>query len=110
MRFGEVALDLRPLLRRLGQQVDMHLVGAELRALMAEMGKLQASGEQEVRDVLHLRALAQDASRVASDIAFYLDQKERVQRFNERTTEALDQADRNFLAGIIYYKMNSVEF
>ena len=41
MRFGEVALDLRPLIRRLGQEVDMHLIGAELRALMAEMGKVE---------------------------------------------------------------------
>ena len=41
MRFGEVALDLRPLIRRLGQEMDMHLIGAELRALMAEMGKVE---------------------------------------------------------------------
>src|SRR4029078_4775885 len=41
MRFGEVALDLRPLIRRLGQEVDMHLIGAELRTLMAEMGKVE---------------------------------------------------------------------
>ena len=41
MRLGQVALDMRPLLRGLGQKVDMHLVGAELRALMAKMGKIE---------------------------------------------------------------------
>ena len=37
----EVALNMGPLLRRLGQEVDMHLVGAELGAFMAEMGKVE---------------------------------------------------------------------
>ena len=36
MRFGQVALDMRPLLWGLGQEVDMHLIGAKPRALMAE--------------------------------------------------------------------------
>ena len=41
MRLGQVALDMSPLLRGLSQKVDMHLVGAELRALMAKMGKIE---------------------------------------------------------------------
>jgi hypothetical protein len=41
MRLVQVALDIGPLLRRLGQEVDVHLVGAEPCSLMAEMGKVQ---------------------------------------------------------------------
>ena len=41
MRLGQVAFDMSSLLRGLGQKVDMHLIGAELRALMAEMGKIE---------------------------------------------------------------------
>ena len=60
MRFGEVALDLRPLIRGLGQEVDMHLIGAEPSALMAEMGKVErdrvvlglAEGERGPRAVV----------------------------------------------------------
>src|SRR5262249_39787544 len=60
MRFGEVGFDLRPLIESLCQEVDMHLVGAELRALMAEMGKIErdrvvlglAEGERRTRAVV----------------------------------------------------------
>jgi len=44
MRRGEIVLDPRPILDRLSQEVDMHLVGAELSALMAEMGKVEGEG------------------------------------------------------------------
>jgi hypothetical protein len=74
------------------------------------MAKLQSGGVKEVRDVLHVRALAQDASRVVSDIAFYIGQKDRLTRFNERAGKALDEADRKFLAGIIYHKMTSPDY
>ena len=41
VRGGQVQLDLVALLGCLSQEVDMHLVGAELGALMAETGKVQ---------------------------------------------------------------------
>ena len=44
MRLGQVALDVGTLLGGFGQEVNMHLIGAELGALMAEMGEVESCG------------------------------------------------------------------
>ena len=41
MRLGQVALNIRPLLGSLGQKVNVHLIGPELRTLMAKVGKVK---------------------------------------------------------------------
>src|SRR4029453_1513759 len=41
MRRGEVGLDLGPILGGLGEEVDMHLVSADLRPLMPEVGEIE---------------------------------------------------------------------
>src|SRR5436190_14767205 len=42
MRRGEVSLGEQALVGALSQKVDMHLVGADLRALMTEMGEVKS--------------------------------------------------------------------
>jgi hypothetical protein len=44
VRRGKIGLDLGTIFDGLGQKVDMHLVGPDLRALMAEIGKVQRIG------------------------------------------------------------------
>jgi len=43
MRLGQITFNICPFLKRLGQEVNMHLIGTELRALVAEMGKIQGN-------------------------------------------------------------------
>ena len=44
IRLSQIAFDLRPLFRVLGKEVDVHLVGPELGALVAKVGEVQADG------------------------------------------------------------------
>ena len=44
MSCSQVGLDQRTVVGVLGQEVDMHLVGADLGALMAEMGEIEGDG------------------------------------------------------------------
>ena len=78
----------------------------------AEMERLVAAIEQSGRGqtnleaLLRLRGLLRDAIRTAQDLHYYLDNKERVDRFDEATRE-LDRDERRLLIEMLYLKLKS---
>ncbi len=69
----------------------------------------EAEGQQgSVPELLNAYGLLEDAVRVAADIQFYLEEKERVAKF-EQAVKALDKADSKLLASILKEKLSSPE-
>ncbi len=81
----------------------------ELQRLSAEMAALQANGLQHVDDVMHLHALCRDAKRLVPDIAFYLREKERIERFKASTSGEITAEAGQLLAEMIKAMMTSDE-
>lgn len=84
----------------LKEETDFNSWIDELRRLISEIDHLRANGEQSLETLMELEALCIDAGRVVADIAFYLEEKERYQRFQESTRE-IDLAESAMLANII---------
>jgi len=79
---------------------------SELKRVVAEISKLQAT-DLDVEGLMHLRALCREANRFLPDISFYLEQKERSQKFEEATRGSIDQYSGKFLADIVQEMMSS---
>jgi hypothetical protein len=71
----------------------------ELRRLVEEIGR-RGSGSPDLAASLELGALLQDGIRVAWDLYNYLEQKERVHKFEEATA-VLDGEERRILARLL---------
>jgi hypothetical protein len=72
----------------------------ELKRIIGEIGKLQA-GNLDVDALMHLRVLCREASSVAVPTAHYLEQKERVRKFEEATKDGIDDETGKALANIV---------
>ncbi len=63
--------------------------------------------ECTAEDLLKRHGILQDATRVNYDIANFLEQKDRIQKFESAITGSLDKDGRAFLARILSDKLNS---
>jgi hypothetical protein len=72
--------------------------------ILEQIRQLQSS-EFEAETLMHLRVLCREASSALAPTVHYLEQKERVRRFEEHTRGPLDRDARRVLAGIIKGKM-----
>lgn len=79
---------------------------SELKRILDEIHKLQAS-DLDVDGLMHLRVLCREACSVAKPTAFYLEQKERVGKFEAATRNGIDGESGKFLATIIKSMMIS---
>lgn len=73
-----------------------------LESLMAE----QASGTEEVQDLFRIQGILEDASRLAINIGYYLETKERIRRFEEATANPT-LMDRDLIVKILKRKLTS---
>jgi hypothetical protein len=81
----------------------------ELKRLMEEMKKQQATGLDEIDGLMRVRAICREAMRVLPDIAYYFRERERVRKFEEVTRDAIDVETRRALANLIKDMMESDE-
>ena len=65
--------------------------------------------EADVKVVSEMRALFRDGSRVITDIFYYLQQKDRVENF-EQASQALGPQERSLLIGLLEQKIKIGEF
>ncbi len=79
---------------------------SELKKIVDEIRKLTSS-DLDVDALMHLRVLCREACSVARPTAFYLEQKERVRKFEEATRDGIDRESGKFLANIIKSMMSS---
>ena len=79
---------------------DFERSEGELKKIIDEIGKLQA-GNLDVDGLMHLRVLCREASSVALPTAHYLEQKERVRKFEEATKDGIDGETGKALANIV---------
>jgi hypothetical protein len=79
---------------------DFERSESELKKILDEIRKLQAS-DLDVDGLMHLRVLCREACSVAKPAAFYLEQKERVGKFEEATRDGIDRESGRFLASVI---------
>jgi hypothetical protein len=79
---------------------DLDRWKGEVSQLMAEVAKLQ-SLRLDVDGLMHLRALCQELRRVLPDIVYYLDQKERTNKFHEATNGSIDTEGYRVLAEMV---------
>ncbi len=69
----------------------------------------EAEGQSgSVPELLNAYGLLEDAVRVAADLQFYLEEKERIGKF-EQAIKALDRSDSKLLADILKEKLSSPE-
>jgi len=81
---------------------------SELQDIMTDIKHLQ-DGENILADYSRFRLLLRKASRVLSEVFYFQQQKERVDKFDQ-TGQQISAADRPFLIRILEQKMNSSEF
>jgi len=80
----------------------------ELKRIVGEINRMKDL-ELNVKNASHLRALLEDGKRVISDIAFFLEKKERIRNFEEATLE-IDKEERSLLIKLLKRKLISGEF
>jgi hypothetical protein len=73
---------------------------SELKRILEEIRNLQSS-DLDVDGMMHLGVLCREASTVAKPTAFYLEQKERVRKFEDATHDGIDRESGRILADII---------
>jgi hypothetical protein len=80
---------------------------AEFKKLESLMKEQEASAE-EVQDLFRIQGILEDASRLAINIGYYLETKERIRRFEETTSNPA-LMDRDLIARILNLKLTSQE-
>ena len=80
----------------------------ELKRLMDEILKYK-DVESNVKTASELRGLFRDGSRVLADIFYYIEQKDRVSKFEEASKQ-LGPQERTLLLGLLEQKMKSSDF
>ncbi|MEN8374638.1 MAG: hypothetical protein ABFS34_04255 [Gemmatimonadota bacterium] len=83
---------------------DADVWRAELRRIIGELRDVRDSGFGDPRALLRLRALCSEANRVQPDLSFYLQERERIERFRE-SMETLGTSQRLLLARLIREKL-----
>jgi len=78
----------------------------ELRRVLSEIGKLQASSFS-VDDLMHLRALCREGREALADLVFYFDAQERIAKFQAATKGSIDSAGYRVLAEIVTAMLTS---
>ena len=68
----------------------------------------QESSAEEVQDLFRVQGILEDASRLAINIGYYLETKERIRRFEEATSNPA-LMDRDMLVKILKLKLTSPE-
>jgi len=81
---------------------------SELKRLIAEINKYK-DAPASVETASYLRGLFRDGSRVITDIFYYLEQKDRIARFQEATWKT-DFDDRAILVKLLEQKMSTPDF
>jgi hypothetical protein len=79
----------------------------ELQRLVEEMARLEADGLDDIDSLLHMQALCRDARGVLPDITFYLQEQERLARFERALSGELDAESAQALADVIRAMMSS---
>ena len=80
---------------------------AEFKKLESLMKEQDASAE-EVQDLFRIQGILEDASRLAINIGYYLETKERIRRFEETTANPA-LMDKDLIARILNLKLTSPE-
>jgi hypothetical protein len=90
-------------------RVENHLQAwlQEFRTLQ-EAVRTHEGGVESVQDLLNLRAVLEDAVRVATNIRAFQEKKERVTRF-ENSIQSLDKEDAPFIIEILRRQLESEE-
>jgi hypothetical protein len=88
---------------------DLQHWQAELKRLTEEIERLVSTGLNDVDSLLHVQALCRDARAVLPDIIFYLQEKDRLARFEKATQGPLDVGSGRLLADLIKQMMASPE-
>jgi hypothetical protein len=73
---------------------------AELKRILDEIRGMQLN-DLDADEMMHLGVLCKEAASVAKPTAFYFDQKERVQKFEDATRGGIDREKGKILADII---------
>ena len=79
---------------------------AEVQRLVNELSGM-ASSSADVDGLLHVRAVCQELRRVIPDVVYYLDDKERVERFRNATGGPIDAEGYRVLAEIVIGMISS---
>jgi len=79
---------------------------AEVQRLVNELNGV-ASSSADVDGLLHVRAVCQEMRRVIPDVVYYLDDKERIERFRNATAGPLDAESYRVLAEIVTAMISS---
>jgi hypothetical protein len=82
---------------------------SELKRILEEIRKLQST-DLDVDGLMHLRVLCREASSVAKPTVFYLEQKERVGKFEAATRDGIDPESGKFLASLVNSMMSQDNF
>jgi hypothetical protein len=75
-----------------------------LESLMEE----EASDTEDVQELFRLQGILEDASRLAINIGYYLETKERIRRFEEATADPA-LMDKNLIVKVLKLKLTSPE-
>jgi hypothetical protein len=86
---------------------DVNQWKSELKRLLEEIKKQQVAGLDEIDSLMRLRALCREAMRVLPDLAYYFRERERVRKFEDATSGAIDVETRRALANLIKEMMES---
>jgi hypothetical protein len=73
---------------------------SELKRILDEISRLQA-GNMDFDQIMHLEVLCREASSVAKPTTFYMEQKERVRKFDDATRGGIDRESGKLLADIL---------
>jgi hypothetical protein len=87
-------------------EADLSRWKEEVNQLIAEIAKLQSS-RLDVDGLMHLQALCQELRRVLPNIVYYLDQKERTNKFHEATNGSIDAEGYRVLAEMVTAMISS---
>ncbi len=73
---------------------------SELKRIVEEIRKLQSSN-LDIDGLMHLRALCREAYSVVTPTGYYLEQKERIRKFEEATRDPIDRESGGILEDMI---------
>jgi len=68
------------------------------------------SKECSAKELLKLHGILVDASRVSYDIAYFLENQDRIKKFQNAVSGGLSEKDKEFLAGMLMEKLKSPDY